>query len=646
VLDGGRYPIKRVLNEPVRVEADVFTDGHDVIQCSLLYRHQHEAEFTRVTMQHLPNDVWVATFLPRELGTYQFTVEAWVSPFETWLTLLRKRVNAGQNLDVELRIGAALVRTTARTIADSQSAVVQAFAEQLERGASMSERLAAGLDERLALLMAHHDPRRFATRAAVTGRVMVERERARFSAWYEFFPRSTSATPGSHGTLRDATQFLDYVASMGFDVVYLPPVHPIGKQLRKGPNNQPNPQPNDPGSPWAIGGVEGGHKSIHPQLGTLEDFRALVGRARVLGMEVAMDLAFQCSPDHPYVKNHPEWFRKRPDGTIQYAENPPKKYQDIYPFDFECEDWRGLWAELRSVLVFWIDQGVKIFRVDNPHTKPFGFWEWLLDDVKKEHPDTIFLAEAFTRPKPLAELAKRGFSQSYNYFPWRNSKRELEKYLTELTQTQLQEFLRPNLWPNTPDILPEFLQLGGRGAFPLRAVLAATLGASYGVYGPVFELCVGQAVKPGSEEYLDSEKYQLGSWKLDAAGTLRPLMALLNRVRKDNPALHGNASLRFHPVDNDHLLAFTKHSPDLDNIILVVANLDPWRTQSGWLELPVEALGLEREEKYQVHDLLGEARYFWSGKRNFVELNPQQSPAHIFRLRRKIRTEHDFEYFV
>jgi starch synthase (maltosyl-transferring) len=439
---------------------------------------------------------------------------------------------------------------------------------------------------------------------------------------------------------------LPRVAKMGFDVLYLPPIHPIGKSFRKGKNNQVECAPGEPGSPWAIGSSEGGHKSIHPELGTLEDFKNLVTRAKEFKIEIALDIAFQCSPDHPYIREHPEWFRHRPDGSIQYAENPPKKYQDIVPFDLECDDWKNLWQELKSIFEFWVEQGVSIFRVDNPHTKSFAFWEWCIDELKAKNPGLIFLAEAFTRPKPLYRLAKLGFTQSYNYFPWRNAKDELVAYFTELTQPPVSEFFRANLWANTPDVLPQFLQSDGRAGFAIRFILAATLGASYGIYGPAFELCENIPREPDAEEYLDSEKYEIKRWDLSAAQPLENLIARVNEIRRDNPALQSNHKLRFHRVDNDQIIAYTKSTADGSDTILTVVNLSPHYKHSGWLELPLADFQLDPKRTYQMHDLLSDARYLWKGEKNYVELNPEKTSAHIFRLRRHVRTEHDFDYFL
>ncbi|HXI19977.1 MAG TPA: alpha-amylase family glycosyl hydrolase [Gemmatimonadales bacterium] len=438
---------------------------------------------------------------------------------------------------------------------------------------------------------------------------------------------------------------MPYVAAMGFDVLYLPPVHPIGRTHRKGPNNHPEAGPGDVGSPWGIGGDAGGHTAVHPDLGTLADFDRLVATARRHGIEVALDIAFQCSPDHPWVKAHPEWFRHRPDGSIQYAENPPKKYQDIYPLNFETPAWRELWEELKRVVLFWADHGVTIFRVDNPHTKPFAFWEWLIREVRAVRPEAIFLSEAFTRPKILRYLAKCGFSQSYTYFTWRNTKPELIEFLTEWNQPAVRQYLRPNFFANTPDILHEFLQTGGRAAHQIRFLLAATLAGNYGIYGPAFELADGRGVS-GTEEYQDSEKYQLRHWNLDSPGSLRELIARVNRIRRENRAFRDDTRIRFLEVDNDALLAYVRDTPELDNLILVVVNLDPHHPQTGWLRVPCEQFGLERDRPYQVHDLLSDARYLWHGERNYVALDPGALPAHIFRVRRHLKTERDFDYYA
>jgi starch synthase (maltosyl-transferring) len=646
-IDCGRFPIKRARGEKVIVEADAFTDGHDLLGCVLSYRKGIAGHWTEIPMTSLGNDRWRGDFTVTDLGLYQYTVTAWIDRFMSWRRDLRAKVEAGQDVTVELLVGAELLQQASKRASGAAAEQLRTWAKTLStatRGDDESIELA--LDTELALQMARFPDRTLATTYSKVLDVMVDRVRARFSAWYEMFPRSCAPTPGQHGTFKDCEARLPDIASMGFDVLYLPPIHPIGRSHRKGKNNAPSAGPHDPGSPWGIGAAEGGHKAIHPQLGTPEDFRRLVANAREHGIDIALDLAFQCSPDHPYVQDHPQWFRWRPDGTVQYAENPPKKYQDIYPLEFQTEHWQDLWEELKSVVLFWIEQGVRIFRVDNPHTKPFHFWEWLIREVKRLHPEIIFLAEAFTRPKVMYYLAKAGFTQSYTYFAWRNTKAELTQYFTELTQTEVREFFRPNLWPNTPDILTEYLQLGGRPAFMARLVLAATLGASYGIYGPAFELGEHQPREPGSEEYLDSEKYEIKHWAIDRPDSLRDFIGRVNRIRRENPALHSHGGLRFHPVDNEQLICYSKQTEDASNIILVIVNLDPHHTQSGWVDLPADLQAERPAAPYQVHDLLSDGRYLWHGSRNFVELIPQVVPAHIFRIRHRVRTERDFEYYM
>lgn len=645
-IDGGRYPIKRTVGETVEVEADVFADGHDAISVLLLYRMEGDSRWSEAPMAFLVNDRWKGVFAVNEMGRCVYTLEAWVDHFRTWQGDLVKKVNAGQDVSVDLLIGAEIIVDAVSRASEWDAKRLKDWAGALRSSKPLKERVRPALEEELALVMARYPDRRFATTYEKELGVVIDRTKARYSSWYEMFPRSCALEAGRHGTFRDCADRLSYVARMGFDVLYLPPIHPVGRTHRKGKNNSPAAAPDDPGSPWAIGSEEGGHKAVHPFLGTLEDFGDLVSKAEEHDMEVALDIAFQCAPDHPYVSDHPEWFRKRPDGTIQYAENPPKKYQDIYPINFETENWRELWEELKSIFLFWIDRGVRIFRVDNPHTKSFRFWEWVIREVKRDYPEVIFLAEAFTRPKVMYRLAKLGFTQSYTYFAWRNMKQEIIQYFTELCSSEVREFFRPNLWPNTPDILTEYLQMGGRPAFVVRLVLAATLGANCGIYGPAFELCENRAKEFGSEEYLDSEKYQIRNWGIESPDSLREFIGRTNRVRRENPALQGDWSLKFHPIDNEQLICYSKHTEDFSNIVLVIVNLDPHHTHSGWLELPISDWGLEPVRPYQVHDLLSDARYLWQGSRNYVEINPQVVPAHVFRLRRRIRTERDFDYFM
>jgi starch synthase (maltosyl-transferring) len=632
-IDGGRFPVKRVAGDRVVVEADIFADGHDVLSSLLLYHKEDEPSWASVPMELLVNDRWRGSFVVTEPGRYRYTLTAWVDRFETWRRDMLKKVKARQDVSVDFIIGARLIEEASRIAVKRHAAGMQKWAADLR-----SERLSPSVKKRLLLskrlmaTMGRYPDRRFAASYPRELTVVVDREEARFSTWYEMFPRSCAAEAGRHGTFSDCEAWLPYISEMGFDVLYFPPIHPIGLTSRKGKNNTATAKPGDPGTPWAIGSAEGGHKAVHPELGTLADFRGLISKAKEYGIEIALDLAFQCSPDHPYVSEHPEWFRWRPDGTVQYAENPPKKYQDIYPLDFQTEHWPELWEELRSVVLFWIEQGVRIFRVDNPHTKPFAFWEWLTGEVKRERPEVLFLAEAFTRPKIMYRLAKLGFSQSYTYFTWRNAKWELEQYFTELTETEAAEFFRPNLWPNTPDILSDYLRDGGRPAFMIRLILAATLGASYGIYGPAFELGENRRKDAVSEEYLDSEKYEIKHWDIARPDSLKDLIARVNRIRRENPALQGNLSLCFHPVDNEQLVCYSKRSEDRSSVILVVVNLDYRYQQSGWVELGLEELGLKAEQPYRVRDLLTDTAYQWRGSRNYVELSPQKVPAHILRV--------------
>ncbi|MFW5968097.1 MAG: maltotransferase domain-containing protein, partial [Persicimonas sp.] len=577
----------------------------------------------------------------------EYTVRGWVDHFQTWRADLKKRLEADQDLHVELVIGARLLEQAAaraeRADAHDDAERLRTSAEKLrDDELGEAERSEHALDEELAALVARWPDRRFATTHDPLP-LEVERRRARFSSWYEVFPRSTSPDPGRHGTFSDLRERLPYIAKMGFDIVYLPPIHPIGRVHRKGKNNARSAEEDDVGSPWAIGAKEGGHKAIHPKLGTPEDFEAVVERARKLDMEIALDIAFQAAPDHPYVDQHPEWFRERPDGTIQYAENPPKKYEDIYPFDFETDQWPDLWRELESVVRHWCEMGVRAFRVDNPHTKPFAFWEWLIPSIKADFPETIFLSEAFTRPRVMQYLAKIGFSQSYTYFAWRNTKHELLDYLHELTHTDVVEYMRPNFWPNTPDILTEQLQTGERATFMVRLVLAATMTANYGIYGPAFELMEHVPVHPGSEEYLDSEKYQLRHWDLDAEHSLAGFIGHINRIRRENPALQQNRRTTIHHTNDDQLIAYSKRSADGSNVILIVANLDAEQTRADMVELDLNALGVDPERPFQVRDLIDGELYMWQGRKNYVELDPDKMPVHVFRVGDAARTEDDFD---
>jgi starch synthase (maltosyl-transferring) len=628
-IDAGRFPIKRTPGESVIVEADVFADGHDVVVARLLWRRSGEAEWRDIPMEPLGNDRWTARFSIDELTHYEYTIEGWVDRFETWRQELSQKIGAGQEVASELLEGSAIVRA-AMDVATAPDLITMETAVQSLEERSLGEGVRAGaaMAEALRGAMSRHADRSRATRYERVLGVHVDRERARCGAWYEMFPRSAGTDASRSATFDEAAARLPYIASMGFDVLYLPPVHPIGHSYRKGRNNALEASAEDPGSPWAIGSPEGGHVAIEPGLGTLDDFERFRTAAERLGLEIALDIAFQASPDHPYVSAHPEWFRHRPDGTIKYAENPPKKYQDIYPFDFESPEWAALWNELRDVFEFWIGRGVRIFRVDNPHTKPFAFWRWVIADLQSRHPDAIFLAEAFTRPKIMRYLAKAGFTQSYSYFTWRNTKDEITEYLSELTRTEVREYMRPNLFVNTPDILHEFLQHGGRPAFEIRLVLAATLGASYGIYSG-FELCENVPLRPGSEEYLDSEKYQIRVRDVEQPGSLAELISRVNGIRRAERALQFDEGLQFHESDNPQLICYSKRAPEGGAPLLVVVTLDPHHTQHGWVRVPLAEWGLGPDQPFDVIDRLSDERYTWRGEWNYVRFDAEYRIAHI-----------------
>ena len=631
-VDCGRYPVKREVGAVLEVSADIFKDGHDVLAAYLRYRRAGERAWRETPMRHVDNDRWAGEFTLEANGRYQYTIEALPDPFRSWLADLEKRRAADQDLTSALREGTQLVRAAAERAKGADRAALVAGADRIECAATQTEAAAGAVEAELGELMSRHLDRSEATWAARELEVVVDRERARFAAWYEFFPRSQAAVDRS-ATFAEATAQLERAAAMGFDVVYLPPIHPIGRAHRKGRNNTLVARPGEPGSPWAIGGAEGGFTAVHPDLGTLDDFDRFVARARQLGLEVALDLTIQCSPDHPWVREHPEWFFHRPDGTIKYAENPPKKYEDVYPVNFLCADPRPLWEEMRRVLEFWIGHGVHTFRVDNPHTKPVKFWEWLIRAVQDEHPDVIFLAEAFTRPKMMRVLAKSGFTQSYTYFTWRNEKQELIDYLTEITGPPMADYFRGNLWPNTPDILHETLQRGGRPAFKTRLALAATLSSLYGIYSG-YELCENTPREPGSEEYLNSEKYEYKVRAWDAPGNLVDYVTRINRIRRENRALHGYANLRFYGADDPNILFYGKMTPARDNLVFVAANLDPFAAHGCLVDVPIAALGIGASQPYRMRELITDREYEWRGPRGYVDLHPDVEPAQIFVLQR------------
>jgi starch synthase (maltosyl-transferring) len=633
LLDGGRYPIKRIVGEDLVVEADIFKDGHDVVAAIQKWRVLGKRAWRETPMNFVDNDRWRGVCTLYDEAIHEYTVEAWTDTFRSWQGEFAKKFEAGiSDLRSEALEGAALVEAAAKRARDrADRKRLLELSRQISTGAN-SEIHGIAQSGELEVLMATYPDRSAATQYDPPPRVVVDRPAALIGAWYEFFPRSAEGRGDRGSTFRDCLSRVDDAKAMGFDVIYFPPIHPIGHTNRKGRNNSITFVPGDPGVPWAIGSEAGGHKAVEPALGTLEDFDWLQKEVRKRGMEIALDFAINCSPDHPYVKEHPDWFYKRPDGTIKYAENPPKKYEDIYPLNFRCENWRDLWAEMKSIVLFWAERGVRIFRVDNPHTKPVAFWEYLIKGVREKYPDTIFLSEAFTRPKLMKALAKAGFNQSYTYFTWRNSKHELIEYFMELTQTEMSEYFHPNLWPNTPDILPFVLQEGGRPAFMIRVALAATLSPLYGIYSG-YELCENEAL-PGREEYLDSEKYQYKERDWNAPGNIKDWIGRLNKIRKENRALQLYTNLRFHDAENDAILFYSKMTAARDNIILVVVNLDPHRKQNSFVYVPIENFGQMESDVYQVQDLLSGATYTWRGRRNYVELDPAIQPAHIFLVRR------------
>ena len=650
LVDGGRHPIKRITGDDLVVEADVFKDGHDVVNALLKWRKQGEIAWHETPMKPLGNDRWTATATLFENAAYEYTIEAWGDAFRSWQHEFQKKVEGQVSpLESETLEGAAIVRKAAgRALNEADKARLTEIAGLIEASTPEKVNEIVHRSELEGLMLAWSD-RSQSSEYLPYAQVLVDRERAQYAAWYEFFPRSAEGHPDCGSTFRDCLPRIDDARAMGFDVIYFPPIHPIGETKRKGRNNSVTCEPGEPGVPYAIGNRHqkcpngGGHCDVAPELGTLEDFDWLVGELHKRGMEVALDFAINCSPDHPYVKEHPEWFFKRPDGSIKYAENPPKKYEDVYPLNFHNENWRALWEELTSVILFWAGHGVRIFRVDNPHTKPVAFWEYLIGKVRAKYPDTLFLSEAFTRPKMMKALAKAGFNQSYTYFTWRNNKYELTEYFTELTQTEMKDYFRGNLFPNTPDILPYFLQQGGRPAFMIRGALAATLSSVYGIYSG-FELCENAALH-GKEEYWDSEKYQFKGRDWNAPGNIKEFMTRINRIRRENRALHQYDNLRFYQSENENVLFYGKMTESRDNIILIVVNLDPWNRQDSFIHVPIEEFGWMESDTYQVHDLLWNERYLWHGRRNFVSLDPHQKPVHIFRVRRWMSREQDFDYF-
>jgi len=628
-INNGQYYIKRVPGEKVTVTADIFGDGHDHLRATLLYRHKSQKRWSEIFMEEVENDQWAASFTVDKKGFYYYKLEAWMDHLLHWYEGFKKKEEAGQDMKVELQIGARLLRQAAEQYPKTKAKQLEEVAAQLEDQNTYLEAVQLVLSADFKQVMASTPLKQFVTEYDNGLSVRVGWEKELFSSWYELFPRSTSQEAGKHGTFKDVERLLPRVQEMGFDVLYMPPIHPIGKINRKGKNNATNAEEGEPGSPWAIGSDEGGHKAIHPELGSLKDYKSLIKKAKGLNIDIAFDLAFQCAPDHPYIKEHPDWFLWRPDGTIAYAENPPKKYQDIVPINFESKDWKNLWEELKNVVVYWCEAGVRIFRVDNPHTKPFRFWQWLIAEVQKDFPDTIFLAEAFTRPKVMAALAKAGFNQSYTYFTWRTDKKEMQEYLTELTQTESREYFRPNFWPNTPDILAYELMNAGPNAFVKRFIMAATLSSNYGMYGPSYELGENTPNTNGKEEYFNSEKYETRHYDWEYRNRLTEIITKVNHIRKEQPALQDTWNIHFTRTDNDLLMSYIKLTDDKRNVVWCIVNFDTEHTQSGYVEVPKQLLGIERNVNLKVTDLLTGEVYHWFNEWNYVELNPDLYPAHI-----------------
>ncbi len=653
----GRFAVKRVVGDTIRVEADAFADGHEAVRMRVqVYAPGAGADSwpyapaAEVDMEALGNDKWAASFAVDTQGLHHYRVCGWVDTFRTWAEGLKKKIDAEMDIETDLLIGSGLVEEAAkragRAGGKTHAKALKTLVKNMTASGVSQESRAQEVLAPEAVELVESFPDRSQQTVSPTFPLRVDRQRAAFSAWYEMFPRSArsaikaegKSVPRSHGTFADVIDRLPYVADMGFDVLYLPPIHPIGETKRKGKNNALEAGPDDPGVPWAIGSKDGGHKAIHPDLGTLDEFRKLVAAAEKIDVEIALDIAFQCSPDHPWVTEHPSWFVHRPDGSVQYAENPPKKYEDIYPLDFDTPDWEELWTELKSVFDHWIRQGVKMFRVDNPHTKSFPFWEWAIDAIKSEHPDVLFLAEAFTRPKRMYGLAMAGFSQSYTYFTWRNTAAEMRAYGEEVFSPPVSEYFRPNFWPNTPDILHEDLQTGGRAAFMARFAMAATLAGNYGIYGPAFELMKHVPRSKGSEEYLNSEKYEIKSWDLDAPDSLAPFIKTINMARRDLSAFHPGSTLRFHDTDNPQLLCYSRTAPvgnkgrPEDDPVLVVVNFDYHYAQSGWVEFSLPRIGVQRAASFVVTDLLTGDEYTWDNAWNFVRLDPESASVHLFRV--------------
>jgi starch synthase (maltosyl-transferring) len=625
---------KGSVGENIEISAIVICDGHESLNSNLLFKHEKERRWQKVPLSSIGNDTWVTHIRPSTIGEYLFTFEADVDEWKNCKEGLLLKLNADvlEKIDIENALSylesclPQLSRVGAR-ILNEQMNLLQVYMSHPQNKDLANILKHQKIDKVLTGLKSP-----FYFRCPTIYKIRIEPKLAQMGAWYEFFPRSNFSKKDLHGTFRTAETMLEYVAELGFDVVYLPPIHPVGSRNRKGKNNKLQSGADDVGSPWAIGNSEGGHKSINPELGTLHDFLKFNKKAEQLGLKIALDIAFQCSPDHPYIKEHPEWFKKRADGSIQYAENPPKKYEDIYPFDFFCEDRENLWLELKSIFDFWIENGITIFRVDNPHTKPFSFWQWLIQEIKQKYPEVIFLAEAFTRPHVMYYLAKIGFSQSYTYFTWRTTKNEIETYLKELTNAECAAFFRPNFWPNTPDILSGRLRDGHRNDFRIRFILASTLSSNYGIYGPAFELCVSAPRDGESEEYLNSEKYELKNWNIYDEKSLSPLIKKINKIRKQNSVFSNLKNLRFHPTENENLIAYSNFTHEEGFLILTIVNLSSTDKQEGLLHFGQNQHGYSSNDEFEVEDLLNDKVFSWQGETHYIALDPHETCAHLLRM--------------
>lgn len=644
-IEDARFAVKRVVDEIVKITADIFCDSHDELNGMILYKKKNDYQWKQCPMTIVNNDRWEGYFVPESIGYYLYTVVGWVDHYKSWLHSLNKKYESGQNIQIEAIIGINLIKEIAMNAHGSDLEILLSFTDSLLAAKNDEALVTEANNEKINELIKKYPDMKNATQYDRIIPIVVDKKIALFSSWYEFFPRSSAQNSTvSHGTFSDCEKLLPLIKDMGFNVVYLPPIHPIGLKNRKGKNNSTVKTENDPGSPWAIGAQSGGHKAIENELGGINEFQSFVNLAKSLELEIALDIAFQCSPDHPYVNEHSEWFIKRPDGSIQFAENPPKKYEDIVPFNFESDSWKSLWEELKSIIEYWVGQGINIFRIDNPHTKPFAFWEWLISEVKLKCPDVIFLSEAFTRPKVMYRLAKAGFTQSYTYFTWRNSKSEITEYLRDITRADIADFFRPNFWPNTPDILPQYLQIGGVAAFKIRFILAATLSSNYGIYGPLYELAIDKAM-PDREEYLDSEKYEIKKWDWFSNKPLSQLITNINKIRNENKSLQYTNNVTFHEINNNYLLFYSKTTPDLSNIIIVIVNLDPFRTQKSKIYIPLKQFRINPSQTYILDDLLSGKRLYCSSPELEIQSDPEKSPAYLFKVTRTFKDETTYDYY-